>query len=45
MVRIAGNLLDDQIIQSNLGSRAAPLRTYLAIQEVVRGRGLTPKIL
>ena len=43
--RTAGNLLDDQIIRSNLGSKAAPLRIYLAIQEVVWGRGLTPKIL
>lgn len=29
--RTADNLLDDQTIRSNLGSKAAPLRIYLAI--------------
>lgn len=45
MVRMAGKLFDDQITKNNSGSKAASLRTYLALQEVGWGRGLTPKIL
>lgn len=40
MVRMAGKLSDDQIIQSNSGSKTIPPRTYLALQEVVGAEGL-----
>lgn len=38
------DVAEDLIIQNNSGSKAPPLRSYLAVQGVVLGGGLTAKI-